>query len=125
MKNLVQQLRNSVETALNSWDYYECGNDELEIRGNILLSKVRKVAFSQRFDAENVYVKFYNKNPPYGFSYDSFSIYDINDHKMLYDVTPRSGHPCDYNNSILFSHENNFKEPLIVGSVKEVFDYFE
>ena len=77
---------------------------------------------NKRFDPNTTYVFFKNNCPCNGGLYDDFRICDIETGSVLYTVTPRDPH--EKGKASVWSYENDFEEPLIIGSWVEVKKFF-
>jgi hypothetical protein len=124
-QNLFQQLRNPEELAKEGWYDWFCKTESLPRRGKSLVTKVRKIAFSQRFDGEKVYVWFKNNCPVGGTLYDDFRIADIETGDTLYVIIPSSGFRSDNGSTQLFGRENDFICPLVEGTMKDIYAFFD
>jgi hypothetical protein len=102
------------------WYDWFCKDHSLIRRGNALLSKLKAIASSTKFDNDKCYVFFKNNCPMSGPLYDSFSICDIATGDVLFWVTAKSGHSgC----AEVVSKDSNY-EIIVKGSWKEVKNYF-
>ena len=118
---LLAQENVEVETL---WFDWFCKDSALERKGKSLLSKVKAISKSDKFDNNKCYVFFKNCCPCFGRLYDQFKICDIESGDVLYCVTPKSGHYCDKGLGEVWGVENNFQEPLVVGNWKELKQWF-
>jgi hypothetical protein len=103
------------------WYDWFCKNNALINRGNKLLSKVKAIANSNKFDKDKCYVFFKNNCPVSGPLYDSFSICDIESGDILFWVTAKSGHT---GKAEVISFADGCHTLEMDGSWKDVKDYF-
>lgn len=123
--NLFQQLRNPTLLAKEGWYDWFCSSSSLSRRGDSLVKKVKRIAFSPRFDGERVRVFFKNNCPVVGNLYDDFKIVDIETGDVLYTVIPKSGFRKDMGKAKLYGRENNFEMPLVEGTIKDIYRFFD
>ena len=102
------------------WYDWFCKDHSLVRRGNALLTKLKAIASSTKFDNDKCYVFFKNNCPCSGPLYDSFSICDIETGDVLFWVTAKSGHS---GLAEVASKDTDFKT-TVKGSWKEIKDYF-
>ncbi len=106
------------------WYDWFCSDKALLNKGRSLLKKLNAISKSNKFDSEKTYVFFKNCCPMNGNLYDQFKICDIETGDVIYCVTPKSGHKCDNGLGQVWGKENDFNEPLIEGSWKEIKEWF-
>lgn len=106
------------------WFDWFCKDSSLERKGKSLLSKLKAIAKSDKFDNNQCYVFFKNCCPCRGRLYDQFKICDVETGDVLYCVTPKSGHYADNGLGEVWGKENDFKEALFRGSWKEIKQWF-
>lgn len=106
------------------WYDWFCSDLALFNRGKSLLSKLKAISKSTKFDNDKTYVFFKNCCPCDGGLYDRFSICDIETNEVIYCVTPKSGHTYANGLGDVWGKENGFKEPLVEGSWKEIKEWF-
>ena len=106
------------------WYDWFCSDLALFNRGRSLLSKLNAISKSTKFDNDKTYVFFKNCCPCDGCLYDQFKICDIETGDVLYCITPKSGHAFMNGKGDVWGKENDFKEPLFVGSWKEIKEWF-
>lgn len=102
------------------WYDWFCKEQSLIRRGQSMLTKLKSISKSNKFDNDKCYVFFKNNCPMSGPLYDSFSICDIETGDVLFWVTARSGHS---GLAEVASKDNNY-QAIVKGSWKEVKDYF-
>lgn len=119
--SMFDQIRNNDHLDADKcnlfYDWF-CSDGSLERRAAPLMALVKKICFSQMFDAREVYVFFKNNCPMDGPTYDSFSICDRHSGDVLFHIAKRNG------DVILHSRGNDFEEPIVTGSTKHVVDWF-
>jgi hypothetical protein len=102
------------------WYDWFCKEQSLIRRGQSMLTKLKSISKSNKFDNDKCYVFFKNNCPMSGPLYDSFSICDIETGDVLFWVTAKSGHS---GLAEVVSRDNDY-DIIIKGSWKEVKDYF-
>jgi len=115
-----------VNTQINAgWFDWFCPDAELADRLDTLGKLLVDISDTDKFDVEECYVFFKNNCPAYGDLYDSISIMDGEHGDVIYWVTPASGHSGDNKGKAqVFSCNNDFKEPLVNGSLEDVIHFF-
>ena len=104
------------------YDWF-CKDSSLKNRAKTLVGRIQTILKNnKRFNPNTTYVLFKNNCLCCGGLYDDFRICDIETGRVLYTVTPRDPH--EKSKASIWSYENNFKEPLIVGSWIEVKKFF-
>ena len=122
-ETLEQWKKGNLE-IINLWYDWFCKEKSLENKGHRLLQKLNGIKNSLKFDNDKTYVFFKNNCPLYGSLYDDFRICDIETGDVIYCVTPKSGHTCDKGVAQVYGKDNDFKEPIIEGTWKEIKDWF-
>ena len=113
------------ETQINAgWYDWFCKDSSLAGKTKSLGKKLIQIAKSPKINPETSYVFFKNNCPCFGSLYDDFRICDIESGKVIYTITPKSGHEVQKGLGDVWGSENNFKEPLFEGSWKEIKDWF-
>lgn len=120
--NTLQQIQRGYNQDL--WYDWFCKDSSLESRGEKLLDKLSRIAFSKKFDLTNTYVFFKNNCPMQGKLYDDFRICDLKSGAVLFTVTPSSGHKSDNGMAEVWGKENDFEKPLVQGTWKDVIKFF-
>lgn len=125
---------NNINTILNTpvdrldiralWYDWFCRDSSLENKGKTLLQKLRAISNSKKFDNDKTYVFFKNNCPCVGSLYDDFRICDIETGDVLYTVIPASGYKRNKGKAEVWGRENDFKEPIIEGTWREVKSWF-
>ena len=103
------------------WYDWFCRDTSLANKTKSLGKKVMKIAKSSKVDIDKQYVFFKNNCPVPGPLYDDFRICDLKSGDVIYTVIPLSGHS---GKAEVHGKENNFKEPLAMGSWKDIKNFF-
>jgi hypothetical protein len=106
------------------WYDWFCRDSSLENKGKKLLSKLRMISSSKKFDNDKCYVFFKNNCPCVGNLYDDFRICDIETRDVLYCVIPKSGHKCDEGRAQVYGIDNDFKEAIVEGTWRDIKAWF-
>lgn len=112
----------------NSYGFYDwfCKDTSLKNKATKLFNQFKRISSSNKIKQDSMYIWFKNHCPMVGSLYeDDFRISDVVTNDMIYAVVPESGFKED--NGIeaeVWGKENNFKEPIIRGSFKEIVDWF-
>lgn len=125
--SLYEQIRtNAVDTDRCHLFYdWFCSDGSLKRRATTLMKHVRDIALSPKFDINKTYVFFKNNCPMWvNSTYDDFRICDLETGDVLYTVQP--AFPKDRNTKECQVHgrENGFEEPLYVGDVRGMKEWF-
>ena len=110
--------------VMDLWYDWFCKDSSLNRKGKDLLKKLKMIASSKKFDNDKCYVFFKNNCPLYGSLYDDFRICDKETGDVLYCVVPKSGYKCDNGRAQLYGVDNNFNEPLIEGTWRDIKTWF-
>lgn len=114
-----------LEDANKCFGFYDwfCKDSSLKNKAKTLVSRLKTILENnKRFNPETTYVFFKNNCPCSSGLYDDFRICDINTGNVLYTVTPRDPHASG--KASIWSNENDFKEPLLVGSWADIKLFF-
>ena len=103
------------------WYDWFCRDTSLAAKTQNLGKKVLRVMKSSKIDIEKNYVFFKNNCPMRGSLYDDFRICDMETGNVIYTVVPRCSHS---GKAEVWGRENNFQEPLVAGSWKDVKAFF-
>ena len=106
------------------WYDWFCRETSLKRKGEALLKKLKTIASSNKFDNDKCYVFFKNNCPCVGNLYDDFRICDKETGDVLYCVTPKSGFKRDEGRAQVYGVDNDFKEPLVEGTWRDVKAWF-
>lgn len=105
------------------WDWF-CKDNSLAGKTKKLAPKVKQIAKSPKINKEKMYVFFKNNCPMVGSLYDDFRICDMETGKVIYTITPKSGHKVLNGQSEVWGRENGFEKPLVVGTWEDVKQFF-
>lgn len=103
------------------WYDWFCRDTSLAAKTQTLGKKVLQLMKSNKIDTEKNYVFFKNNCPMRGSLYDDFRICDMETGNVIYTVVPRCTHS---GKAEVWGRENNFQEPLVSGSWKDVKAFF-
>jgi hypothetical protein len=106
------------------WYDWFCRDTSLANKTKSLGTKVLRLMKSSKINPETQYVWFKNNCPMNGSLYDDFRIADLETGDVLYTVVPASGHNATLGRAEVWGRENDFKGPLVVGSWKDVKNFF-
>ena len=106
------------------WFDWFCDESSLRNKTYKLASIVKRLAKSPKVNPDTSYVFFKNNCPVNGSLYDSFSIVDLKSENVLFHITPKSGFNSKKDLAEVSGPENNFEKPLVSGSLKDVYEYF-
>ena len=110
--------------VMSLWYDWFCKEASLKRKGEALLKKLKVIASSNKFDNDKCYVFFKNNCPCVGNLYDDFRICDKETGDVLYCVIPKSGHKCDEGHAQVYGVDNDFREPIVEGTWREVKAWF-
>lgn len=110
--------------VMDLWYDWFCRDTSLKRKGEALLKKLKVIASSDKFDNDKCYVFFKNNCPCYGNLYDDFRICDKETGDVLYCVVPKSGFKRDEGRAQVYGVDNDFKEPLVEGTWRDVKAWF-
>ena len=110
--------------VMSLWYDWFCKESSLKRKGEALLKKLKVIASSNKFDNDKCYVFFKNNCPCIGNLYDDFRICDKETGDVLYCIIPKSGHKCDEGRAQVYGVDNDFNEPIIEGTWREVKAWF-
>lgn len=115
----------SVKTQIKAgWYDWFCRDTSLCNKTKALGKKVVQLLPSKKIDGENTYVFFKNNCPMYGNLYDDFRICDLETGDVIYTIVPRCGHESSNGRAKVYGRDNNFEEPLVEGTWKDVKKFF-
>lgn len=120
---LFNQQPNTLDVK-DLWFDWFCKDTALINKGISLIKKLKAISKSNKFDNEKTYVFFKNNCPCVGNLYDDFRICDIETQDVIYTVIPKSGFKKDNCEAQVWGKENDFKEPIISGTWKEIKNWF-
>lgn len=117
---------NSFKTQCNAgWYDWFCKDSSLAGKTKKLAPKVKRIAQSKKINQETMYVWFKNNCPMFGSLYDDFRFADIETGDVIYTIIPSSGHDSEFGESSVWGRENDFNNPIIKGTWKDVCKFFE
>lgn len=105
------------------YDWF-CSEKALVGRGKKLFSRLHSIINSKKINLNTMYVFFKNNCPCAGKLYDDFRLCDIQTGNVIYTVIPASGHYSNLGEAEVYGRENDFKEPLVKGTWKDVKQFF-
>ena len=124
----------SITELLNTPSYYDftnlwydwfCNDRFLQSKGKRLVEKIRQISpDNTKFNPDKCYAFFENICPGVGNLFDEIRIFDLETEKILYSVVPSSGHEIWKGKAQIWGRENDFNEPLLTTSWKEVIKWF-
>lgn len=118
-------IANDRKTQIEAgWYDWFCRDTSLAAKTQKLGKKVVQLMNSEKIDVEKNYVFFKNNCPMRGSLYDDFRICDIETGNVLYTITPSCGHTVNKGVAEVWGRENDFKEPLVSGTWKDVKAFF-
>ena len=110
--------------VMDLWYDWFCRETSLKRKGEALLKKLKVIASSSKFDNDKCYVFFKNNCPCVGNLYDDFRICDKETGDVLYCVIPKSGFKRDEGRAQVYGVDNDFREPLVEGTWRDVKAWF-
>ena len=120
----ITQVLSENTNVLSLWYDWFCKSHLLYGKGVRLLEKLREIADSKKFDNDSTYVFFKNNCPLSGSLYDDFRICDIKTGEVLYTIIPSSGYKSSKGKAVVFGIDNNFEEPIIMGTWNKIKKWF-
>lgn len=102
-----------------------CSADSLYKRGVILMDHLVSIMGSQKFEKNKIEVLF--KNNCFGVRqyYDDFRLCEVESGQVIYTVIPKIMYPrADKGKSSVYGKENDFQEPLVIGTWEDVKNFF-
>ena len=107
------------------WYDWFCTDKSLSTRGKALVTKLKSIQHSKRFNPETTYTFFKNNCPCVGNLYDDFRICDIESGNVIFCVVPKSGHTSMKGLGEVWGkkEDGEFGE-LIIGNWKEIKEWF-
>ena len=103
------------------WYDWFCRDESLCGKTKRLAPKVKQLAKSSKVDVDNWYVWFKNNCPVFGSLYDDIRFADIKTGDVIYTIAfvKKYGQTIE-----LWSKENDFKHPLVIGDWEDIKEYF-
>lgn len=106
------------------WYDWFCRESALENKSKKLVQKLRAIAGSKKFDNDKTTVCFKNNCPLNGSLYDDFRLVDMETRETIYTVVPSCGHKFSKGKAQVWGIDNDFQEPIIEGTWREVKNWF-
>ena len=107
------------------WYDWFCKDSSLPKKTEKLFKKILEILPSYKVDPDSTYVFFKNNCPMNGNLYDDFRICDFISGDVIFTVTPKQGFVHKKNISEIWGRQNNFEEPLVSGTWKDVVNFFK
>jgi hypothetical protein len=106
------------------WFDWFCKDSALKAKTQKLAAKLKSLLPSSKIDIDKHYVFFKNNCPLRGPLFDDFRICNLNSQEttVVWTIIPRSGHS---GKAEVWGRANDFDEPVIEGSWKDVVKYFK
>ena len=115
-----------VDTQIDAgWYDWFCKDSALKNKTIKLTKKLKSILPSSKINTEDNYVFFKNNCPMVGKTYDDFRICNLESGSVLYTITPKDGHTVHKNQAYVWGSENDFVEPLVEGTWKDVKNFFK
>lgn len=102
------------EIVKGLWFDWFCKESSLINRGHTLISRLKGLLKSTKFDNEKCYVCFKNSLPMLGGTFDQFSICDIETDDVIYCVVPRGF--ANNGKPEIWGKENDFSDPILTAN---------
>lgn len=96
------------------WYDWFCKEKSLINRGKPLISRLKGLLNSEKFDNDKCYVFFKNSCPMHGGLFDQFSICDIETGDVIYCILPRGFANCG--KPEIWGKENDFSDPILTAN---------
>lgn len=113
----------SVDVQIDAgWYDWFCKDEALARKTEILAKKLISILPSELINLDRQYVFFKNNCPVQGRLYDDFRICSIHSGDVIWTVTPKCSHS---GMAEVWGKENDFKEPIVKGSWKDVKAFFK
>lgn len=109
--------------CFNFFDWF-CRDSSLKNKQITLDKKVRKLVASTKIDMDSMRVWYKNNCPINGNLYDDIRFSDMETGKNIFCIVPCSGHDSRKGVSEVWGASNEFKEPLVRGTWKDVLKFF-
>lgn len=114
-----------VKTQIEAgWYDWFCRDTSLKSKTQTLGKKMLQLMKSDKIDTDKQYVWFKNNCPMYGRLYDDFRIADMETGEVIYTIIPSSGLESEKGQAQVWGRENDFQEPLVAGTWKDVKAFF-
>jgi hypothetical protein len=106
------------------WYDWFCRDTSLAAKTQKLGKKALQLMKSSKIDCEKNYVWFKNNCPGSGNLYDDLRFADMETGDVIYTIIPVNGHTFVKGLAQVWGRENNFVEPLVSGTWKDVKAFF-
>ena len=106
------------------WYDWFCRDTSLAAKTQKLGKKAIQLMQSEKIDIHKNYVWFKNNCPMSGNLYDDLRIADIETGDVIYTIIPANGHTFVKGKAEVWGRENNFVQPLVSGTWKDVKTFF-
>lgn len=106
------------------WYDWFCRDTSLAAKTQKLGKKAIQLMKSEKIDIQKNYVWFKNNCPGSGNLYDDLRIADIETGDVIYTIIPANGHTFVKGKAEVWGRENNFVQPLVSGTWKDVKTFF-
>ena len=106
------------------WFDWFCPDNQLVKKTHALAEKLFQLLGSTKISQLTDYVFFKNNCPLNGELYDDFRICDIKTGEVIYTICPSLGYDSQKGVAEVWGRENDFKEPLVSGTWKDVLKFF-
>lgn len=106
------------------WYDWFCRSESLAAKTHKLAPKVKRIARSSKVNIETMYVFFKNNCPVSGSLYDDFRICDMETGDVIWTIIPKCGHKIANGRAELWGRENDFAEPILTGTMQDIYAYF-
>lgn len=106
------------------WYDWFCRDTSLVAKTQKLGKKAIQLMKSEKIDIQKNYVWFKNNCPGSGNLYDDLRIADIETGDVIYTIIPANGHTYVKGLAQVWGRENDFAEPLVSGTWKDVKAFF-
>lgn len=117
--------RSDCKTQIEAgWYDWFCRDTSLAAKTQKLGKKALQLMKSEKIDIQKNYVWFKNNCPCWGNLYDDLRIADMETGNVIYTIIPSNGHTANKGVAEVWGRENEFKEPLVSGSWKDVKAFF-
>jgi len=115
----------SIDVQIDAgWLDWFCKDSSLRRKTLALGRKVLSLSKSPKINKDTTYVLFKNNWPVSGKLYDDIRFVDAEIEEVIYTVIPHCGHTNRKGISEVWGRENEFKEPLVSGTWKDVKKFF-
>ncbi len=107
------------------WSDWFCKDSSLPRKTTELGHRILQIAESPKINKETMCIFLRNNSPVSGSLYDEFCFADIKTENIIYCIVPYSGISYKKGVSEVWGKENEFNEPLVSETWKDVKKFFE